>query len=134
MSSQPIISTSAIGLIITVSLLLGMGCLAGCPQYTVYQQELQGEAAFRKAEWTKKVLIEDAAAQKESAVLLAEAEVSRAYGVAEANEIIGVSLQENEEYLWYLWINGLHDGSSEVIYVPTESNLPILEANRMDWR
>jgi hypothetical protein len=56
--------------------------------------------------------------------------VERAIGVAEANEIIGESLRENEAYLRYLWINGLHDGSSEVIYIPTEANLPILEAVR----
>lgn len=29
------------------------------------------------------------------------------------------------------WVKGLTDGSSEVIYVPTEANLPILEAGRI---
>jgi hypothetical protein len=29
-----------------------------------------------------------------------------------------------------LWIQGLQDGSSETIYIPTEANLPILEATR----
>ena len=61
---------------------------------------------------------------------MAQAEVERAKGVAEANEIIGESLKENEAYLRYLWIIGLQDGSSEVIYIPTEANLPILEATR----
>ena len=32
------------------------------------------------------------------------------------------------EYIKWKWVEGLHDGSSEVIYVPTETNLPILEA------
>ncbi|UCF13227.1 MAG: hypothetical protein JSW06_02940 [Thermoplasmatales archaeon] len=40
------------------------------------------------------------------------------------------SLKQNEAYLRYLWIQGLHDGSSEVIYIPTEANLPILESVR----
>jgi len=66
----------------------------------------------------------------ESAKSLAQAEVERAKGVAEANEIIGESLKGNESYLHYLWIMGLQDGSSEVIYIPTEANMPILEAGR----
>jgi hypothetical protein len=100
------------------------------PQYGVWQKELRGKAMLREAEWQKRVLVEDAQAKMDAASLLASAEVERARGVAEANEIIGMSLRENEAYLRYLWINGLHDGSSEIIYVPTEANLPILEATR----
>jgi regulator of protease activity HflC (stomatin/prohibitin superfamily) len=102
----------------------------GCPRYNVWQQGLKGQAELKRAEQNRKIKIEEAAALKESSSLLAEAEVERAKGVAEANEIIGESLKENEAYLRYLWINGLHDGSSEVIYIPTEANLPILEATR----
>ncbi len=58
----------------------------------------------------------------------AEIEVARARGAAEANKIISGSI--TEEYIRYLWVQGLHDGTSEVIYVPTEANLPILEATR----
>ena len=100
------------------------------PVYNVWRKEKAGEAALREAEWSKKITIEEAKAMKESASLLAAAEVERAKGVAEANEIIGDSLKDNDAYLRYLWINGLHDGSSEVIYIPTEANLPILEAGR----
>jgi len=57
---------------------------------------------------------------------LAEAEVIRAGGIAKANEIIGKSI--TKEYLKYLFIEGLNDGNTEVIYVPTEANLSILEA------
>ncbi len=60
------------------------------------------------------------------------AEVERAKGVAEANKIIGSSLKGNESYLRYLWIQGLQDGSSEVIYIATEAGLPILEASRFN--
>jgi regulator of protease activity HflC (stomatin/prohibitin superfamily) len=100
------------------------------PQYRVWQKELAGKAELKQAEWNRQIAIQEANAQKESASLLAQAEVERAKGVAEANEIIGQSLKDNEAYLRYLWINGLHDGSSEIIYVPTEANLPILEAVR----
>jgi len=102
----------------------------GCPQYRVWQQELRGKATLREAEWDRKVAIEEARAKLESAKHLADAEIARAEGVAEANKIIGESLKDNESYLRYLWIMGLHDGTSETIYIPTEGNLPILEATR----
>lgn len=109
-----------------------IGVFYAWPQYRVYSQRLAGEAKLKEAESSRKIAIEEAKAKKESAKMLAEAEVERAKGVAEANEIIGNSLRENEAYLRYLWIQGLNDGSSEVIYVPTEGNLPILEAGRLN--
>ncbi len=105
-------------------------CLWGCPKYRVYQQALHGQARLREAESSRRILIEEANAKRESAQALAEAEVERAKGVADANKIIGESLKGNEGYLRYLWIQGLQDGSSEVIYVPTEAGLPILEAGK----
>lgn len=60
----------------------------------------------------------------------AEIEVAKAEGVAKANQIIGDSLKSNESYLRYLWIRGLKEGKNQVIYVPTEAGLPILEASR----
>ena len=47
-------------------------------------------------------------------------------GIAEANKIIAGSI--TTEYIRYKFIEGLNDGNTEVIYVPTEANLPILEA------
>lgn len=123
------------GMSIFTGLLLGtlaIGVIGwGVPQYWVYQQNLAGQAELAEAEWTKKIMIEDAKAKKESAKLLAEAEIERAYGIAEANAIIGDSLRDNEAYLRYLWIQGLHDGKNETIYIPTEANLPIIEATRL---
>ena len=106
------------------------GCMVGYPKYKVYNQGKNGEAKLREAESSRQIRILEAKALKESAIFEAEAEIERAKGVAEANEIIGQSLKDNEAYLRYLWINGLQDGSSEVIYIPTEANLPILEATR----
>lgn len=59
----------------------------------------------------------------------AEIQVARARGIAESNEIIADSI--SREYVMYLWVQGLNDGNSEVIYVPTEGNLPVLEATRL---
>lgn len=104
--------------------------MAGCPKYEVWQKELAGKAQLKEAEWNRQIAIKEAEAKREAATALAQAEVERSKGVAEANRIIGESLKANEQYLRYLWIQGLQDGSSEVIYVPTEANLPILEATR----
>lgn len=60
----------------------------------------------------------------------AEIEVAKAEGVAKANQIIGDSLKSNESYLKYLWIRGLKETKNQVIYVPTETGLPLLEATR----
>lgn len=100
------------------------------PMYNVWAREKAGQAELKQAEWSKQIAIEEAKARMESASLDAAAEVERAKGVAEANCIIGDSLKDNDAYLRYLWINGLQDGSSEVIYIPTEANLPLLEATR----
>jgi len=121
----PWVVLSIIGLVLLIA--LGMW---GCPKYNVWQKELSGKAQLKKAEWNRQITIKEAQAKKEAAKALAGAEVERAKGVAEANEIIGKSLKDNEAYLRYLWIIGLHDGSSEVIYIPTEANLPILESVR----
>ncbi len=109
-------------------LVLGLitGALWGIPNYKVYSRELNGKAQLREAEWNRQIAIQEAEALKEAAILKAEAEVIRAGGIAKANEIIADSL--SEEYIRYKFVEGLNDGNTEVIYVPTEANLPILEA------
>lgn len=79
---------------------------------------------------SKEVAVAEAKAKMESAKLLAEAEVIRAEGVAKANKIIGDSLKGNEAYLRYLWVNNLENSKNQVIYVPTEGGMPIMEASR----
>ena len=51
------------------------GMMAVMPKYRIYSQDLRGQASLREAEWTKKILIEDAKARTEAATLQAEAEV-----------------------------------------------------------
>ena len=111
--------------------------LTGCevvgwfiPPMRIYLKETNGKALLIEAEQTRQIKVEEAKAKKQSAQYEADAEVIRAKGVAEANKIIGKSLKDNEGYLRYLWIQGLQDGSSEVIYIPTEAGLPLLEAGK----
>lgn len=120
--------------VLTVATLTALG-MWGCPQWNVYSATLDGRAKLREADSTRQIAVVEAEAKRESASKLAEAEVARAEGVAKANKIIGESLHNNEAYLRYLWIQNLADarqgGKAEVIYVPTEANLPILEAQRL---
>jgi len=100
----------------------------GGPQYNVWQQSLAGKAELQKAEYTRQVAVLEAQAKKDSAQQLADAEIIRAQGVAKANQIIGDSLKDNREYLQYLYITGIEDGSKNgnvTIYVPTEGGLPV---------
>lgn len=108
--------------------LLGMW---GCPNYSVYQQNLEGEAELARATQNRQIKIQEAQATKESAKDLADAEVIRAAGAAKANKIIGESLKANEAYLHYLFINNMENTKNQVIYIPTEAGLPILESRRL---
>lgn len=117
--------------IFSITLIVSLLGLWGCPNYRVYQQNLEGEAELARATQNRQITIQEALAKKEAAHNLAEAEIIRAGGVAKANEIIGQSLRNNESYLRYLWIDNMDKTQNQVIYVPTEAGLPILEANRL---
>lgn len=136
------------GVLIILAIVI-LGSMLGCPQYNVYSKGMDGKAKLEEARHSKLITIEDAKAKNEAAISQAEAKITmakannksmvikaqgqrqadsiRAIGVARANEIIGESLKGNSDYLHFLWIDQLKDGSQKV-YIPTESNLPILEA------
>jgi regulator of protease activity HflC (stomatin/prohibitin superfamily) len=127
---DPAIALLAIGGVAVLGLIF-----VGGPLYNVWQQSLSGKAELNKAEYTRQVAVLEAQAKKDSAQQLADAEVIRATGVAKANQIIGDSLKDNREYLQYLYITGLEDGSKNgnvTIYVPTEGGMPVptLQMNR----
>ena len=117
------------------ALVLIVGGLAGCPTYNVYTQRMEGEAQLAKAESTRRTKVLEAQAEKDSAGLRAEAEVIRAQGVANANKILADSLGGAEGYLRWKYIQMLEDtshdrGGRDVIYIPTEGGMPILEAGK----
>ncbi|NWG72231.1 MAG: membrane protease subunit [Parvularculaceae bacterium] len=122
----------AVGSFFMLIVLLVVGAVAMyvLPQWNVWRAELAGRAALAEAENARKVQIEEAKARLESARYYAEAEVERAKGVAKANEIVAAGLGGPEGYLRYLWINKLGENGQDVIYIPTEGGIPILEAGR----
>ena len=97
--------------------------------YNVWSQEMEGKAEFAKAEQNRKIKIEEAKANLEAEKLNAQAEIERAKGAAEAIRIENGSITPT--YIQYLWVRQQSDLSNKtVIYVPTETNLPILESTR----
>lgn len=99
------------------------------PTYGVWQKELSGKAQLREAEWSRQIAIEEAQANLESEKLNAQAEVERAIGMAQAIEIENGQL--TELYIKYLWVRTFGGVSGSTIYIPTEANMPILEATRL---
>jgi regulator of protease activity HflC (stomatin/prohibitin superfamily) len=119
---------SGVALVAVGVVVIGGLIFIGGPQYNVWQQSLAGKAELQKAEYTRQVAVLEAQAKKDSAQQLADAEIIRAQGVAKANQIIGDSLKDNREYLQYLYITGLEEGSNKgnvTIYVPTEGGMPV---------
>ena len=117
------LSGAAVAAIISIPILVILVALFwGLPVWNVWKSGLSGEAALRRAEQEKMIMIEQARAEKESAVLRAE-----------AIEIIGAATKEFPEYRQQEFIgafaNAIQDGSiDQIIYVPTEANIPITEA------
>lgn len=128
-------NTNPIGVKAIVGIVVGIAVFAIAmafvmPWYNVWSQEMEGKAEFAKAEQNRKIKIEEAKANLEAEKLNAQAEVERAKGAAEAIRIENGSITPT--YIQYLWVRQQSDLSDKtVIYVPTETNLPILESTRM---
>lgn len=118
---------------IFILLFVGACCFGGwygCKRMEVWSAEIEGKAELARAEQNRNILIAEAKANLEAERLNAEAEVERAKGAAAAIEIENGKLTDT--YIKYLWVRqqgNLSDNVS-VIYVPTEGNVPVLEAGR----
>jgi hypothetical protein len=120
-------------LVIVVGLVTSL--MFGIPKYNVWRSaiaietaENNGKAQMAQAEENRKIAIEEAKADLAVQKLASEAEVERAKGMAQAIEIEDGKL--TDRYLKYLWVRNIDKMDGEVIYIPTEANMPILEATR----
>lgn len=121
-----------LGLLFLLIIVVGGG-LGSCAAYNsmrVWNAESAGEAELAQARQNRQIATLEAEAKLESAKLLALAEIERAKGVAEANRIVANGLGGPEGYLRYLYIENLSQSQGQIIYVPTEAGLPILEAGK----
>ena len=123
------LSTLAITLLSLLAFLLLVGfialCMWGIPIYGVWQQGLKGEANLKRAEQEKQIIIEQAKAEVEAAVFRAE-----------AIKTIGQASKDFPEYRTQEFIGAFGEAMQngniqKIIYVPTEANIPIVEAGRV---
>ena len=112
--------------VVAIAVILGL--MFGLPLYNVWQQEMSGRAELAKAEQNRQIKIEEAKANLEAEQLNAQAEIERAKGAAEAIRIENGSLTPT--YIQYLWVRQQSNVPNKVVYIPTEANLPILEAKQ----
>lgn len=123
------VSTGAIFTLSTFFVLVVGSLIAlvmwGCPQYNVYKQRLSGEAILAHAEAERQVQVRQAQGEKEAATLRAD-----------AIKIVGQATKEFPEYRQQEFIGAFAEAVksgkiAQIIYVPTEANIPITEARRL---
>ena len=125
-----------LGLIATiVAIVVVIGAvLVGLPTYNVYSKQMAGKAAYEQAVQDRRIRVLEAQAALDSAQLTAQAEIARARGTNEANRIMAESLGGPENYLRWAYIHMLEESADkpgrEIIYIPTEAGMPVLEAGR----
>lgn len=112
-----------VGVVLLVIVLIA-GWMFVYPNYRVWSQEMRGKAALAEATQSKMIQIEQARAELESAELRAK-----------AIKVIGQTAKDFPEYREQEFIGAfgeaLREGAiNQVIYVPTEGNIPILEAGK----
>lgn len=100
-------------------------CMWGCPRYEVYSMEQHGKAQLAQANQNREILVSQARAEKEAAQ-------SR----ADAIKIMGQAAKDFPEYRQQEFIGAFAEAVkegriSQIIYVPTEANIPITEARRL---
>ncbi len=125
------IASIVLGVICLIGGTIGAG-MYGCPQYNVYSARLSGEATLAEAQSSRMAKVAEARARFESAQFDAQAEVARAKGTRDANNIVISSFGNTEERLRYLQIEALREGMKQgtVIYVPTNSLQPVLPVQK----
>lgn len=119
-------STDIVAIVLTAALILIIIILMlfAWPHYKVWKQGMNGQAALAEAEQSKMIQVQTAKAELESAKLRAE-----------AIQTIGKAAKEFPEYRKQEFIgafgDALRDGKiQQIIYVPTEANIPVLEAGK----
>ncbi len=111
-----LIIRASVGTVLALVLLIG-GCAGLKPQYKLYQANVEKQAQ-----------IAESRAKAEAAKYEANAERTRAQGVADANKIVASSI--TDQYIRWLYVDQMDRLQGQVIYIPTEGGLPILEAGK----
>lgn len=108
--------------------------LFGYPHWRVWAAHQRGLADLAQANNDQQIQIAKANARLKAAELNKQAAIIEAQAVSAQIKEIGTELSHHDLYLRWQWIKMMEDMGeaidTTVIYVPTEANLPILEASR----
>lgn len=119
-------------IIVLAFILIGF-CMWLFPVYNVWASRKSGEAELAEATYEQKIQIAQADGRLMAAEKNKQAAIIEAEAVAAQINTIGAGLQKHDLYLRWQWIRMMEESAAyrETIYVPTEANLPILEAGRI---
>ena len=125
MSNKSIIVPTAIILITgtILTLILFLSAIA-FRHYNVWSMEMQGKAKLAEATQSRQIQIEQAKAELEASKMRAQ-----------AIQIMGEAAQKYPEYRQQEFMasfgEALREGKmSQIIYIPTEANIPLMEAGK----
>ena len=125
MNNKSIIVPTAIILITgtVLTLILFLSAIA-FRHYNVWSMEMQGKAKLAEATQSRQIQIEQAKAELEASKMRAQ-----------AIQIMGEAAQKYPEYRQQEFMasfgEALREGKmSQIIYVPTEANIPLMEAGK----
>jgi len=106
--------------------------LVGYPKWRVWAAHQAGLADLQRAKNEQQIQVFQAQGRLDAAQLNKKAAVIEAEAVSAQIKEIGEQLTAHGLYLRWQWIKMMEeiDTDHSVIYVPTEANLPILEAGR----
>ena|SRR5882724_3134800 len=126
-------STAAIGWLTTVAVAAILAWAGyGYPRWRVWASHQAGLADLQRAKNEQQIQIAQAQSRLDAAELNKKAAVIEAQAVALQITEIGQQLTEHDLYLKWQWIKMMEERpKNSIIYVPTEANLPILEATRL---
>jgi hypothetical protein len=111
---------------------VGGGAFYTWKNVQVWSASKSGEAILAEAKFSRQARVEQARAKAAAADLEGQAELTRAQFAAKANAELANGLGGPEAYLRYMYIRMLEEqgGTGQVIYIPTEGGMPILEAGK----
>lgn len=107
-----------------IGLLCVIGLVIGFRYYSVWSMEMQGKAKLAEATQSRQIQVEQARGELEASKMRAE-----------AISILGEAAQKYPEYRQQEFIGAFAEALKEgkinqIIYVPTEAQIPIMEAGK----
>ena len=112
-----------IGVIIFIITLM-FGGMFTYRHYSVWSMKMQGKAKLAEATQSRQIQVEQA-----------KAELEASNHIAKAIEIVGKSAKKYPEYRNQMYIQAFAEALTmgkikQIVYIPTEAGIPILEASK----